>query len=242
MLKDVRHAIRLLWGARGWTAIVVLSLGARHRRQHGALQRRQRHVADVDPGEGSRHARPLPVLRPERHGHELQRLRIPGENKGRPGRPRVVLLPDVPAVRRRQPDDDRPHRLRAERPRQSRRRRTGGYRVGVHLDRQLLSSPRYQRAHRAHDPAGGRLADGAARRGHQLEVLALALRHRPERHRQERARQQRAGHDRRRPAAAVHGHPAAGAERRRTSRCRLRSTRSCRPECLRRLARSSRRD
>ncbi len=26
MLKDVRHAIRLLWGARGWTAIVVLSL------------------------------------------------------------------------------------------------------------------------------------------------------------------------------------------------------------------------
>ena len=26
MLKDVRHAIRLLWGARGWTAVVVLSL------------------------------------------------------------------------------------------------------------------------------------------------------------------------------------------------------------------------
>ena len=26
MFKDLRHAVRLLWHARGWTAVVVLSL------------------------------------------------------------------------------------------------------------------------------------------------------------------------------------------------------------------------
>ena len=26
MLKDLRHAARILWNARGWTAVVVLSL------------------------------------------------------------------------------------------------------------------------------------------------------------------------------------------------------------------------
>ena len=26
MLKDLRHAVRLLWQARGWTTVVVLSL------------------------------------------------------------------------------------------------------------------------------------------------------------------------------------------------------------------------
>ena len=57
----------------------------RHRRQHGALHRRERDAADEDPGAGSRHARAPPVCRPERHGHQLERLRL-HEEDGRTAR------------------------------------------------------------------------------------------------------------------------------------------------------------
>ena len=126
MLKDLRHAVRLLWQARGWTTIVVLSLAlgigantALFSAINGLL------------------LTSLPVKDPD----TLVRFRFSGRNDMvtsssgygflKPAadghaRPGVVLVPDVPAVRRRQPDDDGPLRLRAVRPRQRRRRRPGG--------------------------------------------------------------------------------------------------------------------
>ena len=49
MLKDLRHAVRVLLQAKGWTTVVVAVAGARHRRQHGAFQRGQRTAADEIP-------------------------------------------------------------------------------------------------------------------------------------------------------------------------------------------------
>ena len=49
---------------------------------------------------------------------------------------------------------------------------------GLHLDRQLLLSPRRQRPARPRHCARRRSPDRAAGRGDQLQVLALALRHR----------------------------------------------------------------
>ena len=119
--------------------------GARHRRQHGALQRHQRSAAQE-----------VPVRDPD----SLVRLRWSGRNdmvtsssdygyigsddSGRNVRV-DVLVPDVPAVRRRQPDDDGSLRVRAVRPRQRRRGRPGRHRHVVHLVRQLLPRARRQR-------------------------------------------------------------------------------------------------
>ncbi len=199
MLKDLRHGARMLLQAKGWTAVVVLSLAlgigantALFSAVNGLLLTK------------------LPVADPD----TLVRLRWAGKNdmvtdssdygfsaKDAAGqrRPQHVLLPDVPAVRRRQPTMDDLVGVRAVRPRQRRRRRPGRHRDRVHLVRQLL--PRARRARRVPAARSCRTTISptrAAGRRDQRAVLALAVRQRSRRRRQGRARQQRPGHDRRR--------------------------------------------
>ena len=142
---------------------------ARHRRQHRHFQRRQRPIADLPPGVEPRGARALPLCGAQRHGDELERLWLLEQDARRQGRPGDVLLSDVPAVRRRQPLDDRPAGVRPVRARERLRRWAGGDRERVHFVRQLLPDARRCRAHRPDDSAGGRSPDGPAGRGHQLQ-------------------------------------------------------------------------
>ena len=183
---------------------------AGHRRQRGALQRRQRHAPDAGAGEGSRHARPAALGRPQRHGHELERLRVDQPGRlWRRERQDHVLLPDVSATRRGQPHDDGRLRVRAVRPRERRRGWTRGPGAGLHRLRQLLQGPRGRRPARTHDSPRRRSAGCASGGRHQLQVLALALRQRPGRRGQGHPDQQRPLHSRRRVTAGVHRHPAA---------------------------------
>ena len=102
MLKDLRHAIRMLAHAKGWTAVVVLSLGL----GIGA------NAALFSAVNGMLLTK-IPVRDPD----TLVRLRWSGKNDmvtsssdygfvakgaGRPERPDHLLVSDVPAVRRRQ--------------------------------------------------------------------------------------------------------------------------------------------
>ena len=81
MLKDLRHAVRGLLRAKGWTAVVILSLalgiGANTAIFTGvnALLLTQIPVKDPDT---------LVRLRyggPQRHGHQLERLRLLGQGR-----------------------------------------------------------------------------------------------------------------------------------------------------------------
>jgi hypothetical protein len=65
MFKDLRHGIRTLLNAKGWTGCRRRVVGARHWRQHGALQRDQRPLSPK-----------LPVKDPD----TLVRLRFIGRN------------------------------------------------------------------------------------------------------------------------------------------------------------------
>ena len=185
---------------------------ARHRRQHRDLQRRQRPAADLPAGAEPGGARALPLCGAQRHGDELERLWLPEQDDRRPGRPGDVLLSDVPAVRRRQPVDDGPAGVRADRARQRLRRRTVRNRGSVHLLGQLLPDSRRARPYRPDDPARRRSPDSDAGRGDQLEVLALALRHRSGGGWQGHQGQQRAGHNRRRDRSALQRHSTAGCQ------------------------------
>ena len=178
------------------------------RRQHRALQRGQWDVADLRAGQGSRHAGAVEVRWPQRHGDELERLRVSEQDCGRTRRPRLFLVPDVSAVRRRQPDHVGPVRVRTVRAGQPRRRQPGGNRDRVHLLGQLLPRARRHGAPRPDDPARRRHADGSSGRGHQLQILALALRHRSGHRGEDGQDQQRPRDDRRRHLTAVHRRPA----------------------------------
>ena len=105
MLKDLRHAVRLLWQARGWTTVVVLSLAL----GIGA------NTALFSAVNGML-LMSLPVQKPD----TLVRFRYAGRNDmvtsssgygflsggGWQAGSGDVLVSDVPAVRRGQPDDD----------------------------------------------------------------------------------------------------------------------------------------
>jgi hypothetical protein len=41
VLKDLRHAVRMLLRAKGWTAVVILSLALGIGAEHGAVHRDQ---------------------------------------------------------------------------------------------------------------------------------------------------------------------------------------------------------
>ena len=78
--------------------------------------------------------------------HQLQRLRLQRRGAGRPERADDLLLPDVPAIRRRQQDDERPVCLCAVTAASTSSSTAGRPRHGVHLHRQLLPRARRQRA------------------------------------------------------------------------------------------------
>ena len=210
MLKDLRHAVRGLMRAKGWTAVVILSLAL----GIGAN-------TAIFTGVNALLLTQIPVRDPD----TLVRLRYGGRNdmvtsssdygftaKGprRAERPDDVLVPDVSAVPRRQPDHVGPDGVRPVRARQRRRRRPGGDCERVHRDRQLLPGAGGRRPDRPDHRSRRRQADRAAGGGDQLEVLAHALRHRSGRARQDDPGQQRGGDDRRRAAAGVHRRAAAG--------------------------------
>ena len=134
MLKDLRHAVRMLMHAKGWTAVVLLSLAL----GIGA------NTAIFSAVNGLL-IKQIPVKDPD----SLVRLRYSGRNDmvtsssdygftarmpdGQNVRT-TFSYRDVQAVRRRQPDDERRVRLCALRPRQRRRRRQRRPCDGVHLD------------------------------------------------------------------------------------------------------------
>ena len=210
MLKDVRHAIRLLWGARGWTAIVVLSLAL----GIGA------NTALFSVVNGML-LTSIPVKDPD----TLVRFRFYGRNdmvtsssgygfleKTKDGQD-VRASFSYPMFQQFVADNQTMTDLIACAP---------NGRVNLVVDGQadiasaFISTGNYYQVLGINARIGRTILpedDSPTAPPVAVissKVLALALRHRPERRRQERARQQRAGHDRRRPAAAVHGHPAAG--------------------------------
>ena len=158
MLKDLRHAVRLLWQARGWTTVVVLSLAL----GIGAN-------TAIFSAVNARLLTSLPVQKPE----ELVRFRYAGRNDmvtSSSGYGFLNKTPDGKDVRATfsypmyqqfvadNQIDDGPACLRAVRPRERLRRRAVGDRERVHLVRQLLPDARRHRAHRPDDPARGRSA------------------------------------------------------------------------------------
>ncbi len=134
MLNDLRYAVRMLLQAKGWTAVVVVSLAlgigantAIFSAMNGLLLRK------------------IPVTDPD----TLVRLRWAGRNQMATntsdyGSTRLdavgtehaydVLVPDVPAVREGQPDDERSLCLCSGGSRQRRRQRPGGAGHGVRFN------------------------------------------------------------------------------------------------------------
>ena len=80
MFKDLRHAVRLLWQSRGWTAVVVLSLALGIGANTAHLQRGERKIADLPARPEPRQARAVSLRRTQRHGDELERLRLPEQD------------------------------------------------------------------------------------------------------------------------------------------------------------------
>ena len=177
MLKDLRHAVRMLLHAKGWTAVVVALAGARHRRQHGALQRRQRPAADEDPGRGPGLAGAAP-LGAAATTWSTSSSDYGFSSKARDGQ-NVRTTFSYPMFQQFVADNQTMTDLFACAP---------FGRVNVVVDGQaeiataFISTGNYYqvlgvsaRLGRTIVP-GRRPADGAAGRGDQLEVLALALR------------------------------------------------------------------
>ena len=217
MLRDLRHGARLLLHDKGWTPVVVLSLALGIGANTALFSAVNGLSADKCPVRDPDTLVRLRWAGQQRHGDRLERLRLLGEKTMPAGQtcPHHVLLSDVPAVRRRQPDDGRSRSRCAPYGRAQRRRR----RPGRHRAARFVSSGNYYqvlgvgaRLGRTIVPDDDR-ADGGAGGGDQLEVLAHALRQRiPDVVGKDDRDQQRAGHDRRRAAAGVHRRPAAVGE------------------------------
>ena len=179
MLKDLRHAVRMLLHAKGWTAVVILSLAL----GIGAN-------TAIFSGVNALLLTEIPVEDPD----TLVRLRWGGRNdmvtnssdygfsnKGADGQ-NVRTTFSYPMYQQFLADNQTMSELMAFAP-------FGRVNVvvdgqaeiahGVHFDRQLLPGARRRGASRPDDPAGGRQADRAAGGGDQLEVLAHALLDRP---------------------------------------------------------------
>ena len=239
MLRDLRHGIRVLMQAKGWTAVVVLSLAvgiganaAVFTAVNGLLLRK---LAVQDPDS-------LVRLR-WRDGTTWRTIRATT------GQPRTlaragaddVLLSDVPAFPRSQPDDGRSG---------------GSGPVGVTVTivdgraetvSALLVTGNYldarrQRADRPHHRAERRQRLGTAGRGAERALLAIAVRGRSAGHRESHHDRQRAGHHRRSHAGRSPARSASLAEprdvtmpialdaedTRRRPRCTARQTGGCR--------------
>ena len=112
MFKDLIHGARTLMRTRAGPRSSSCR-SAWHRRQYRAVSAVNSLFLKKLEVRGSRHAGAAEMGRQERHGHRLQRLRLLHQGRRRRDRPQHVLLPDVPAVRRRQPDSDDPLPARA---------------------------------------------------------------------------------------------------------------------------------
>ena len=77
MLKDLRHAVRLLWQSKGWTTVVVLSLALGIGANTALFSAVNGLLLTSLPVKNPDDARAVPVLGPQRHGDELERLRLP---------------------------------------------------------------------------------------------------------------------------------------------------------------------
>ena len=223
MLKDLRHAVRMLLHAKGWTAVVILSLAL----GIGAN-------TAIFSGVNALLLTEIPVRIPTRWcgcagaaatTWSPARATTASRTRASDGQ-NVRTTFSYPMYQQFVADNQTMTDLFACAP---------FGRVNVVVDGQaeiasaFISTGNYYqvlgvtRAYRPDDSARGRQADRAAGGGDQLEVLAHALRHRSGRRRQDDACQQRAGHDRRRAAAGLHRRAAAGRRSRRTSACRWRS-------------------
>ena len=183
MLKDLRHAIRMLWQAKGWTTVVVLSLAlgigantALFSAMNGMLLTK---VPVKDPDTLVRFL----FWGRNDMSNSSSGYGYSNEDTGWAGRPGLVFVSDVQAVRRRQPDDDGSLRVRAAGTDECRRRRAGRPLERLPCVRQLFPGSRRVSAPGSHDRSRRRYAVGDACGGHQLEILALPIRYRSERRR-----------------------------------------------------------
>ena len=107
MLKDLATRGRLLLHAKGWTTVVVLSLALGIGANTAHLQRGQRTAADQMPVKDPDSLVRLRCGGPQRHGDRARATTASSRQTPTAERADDVLLSDVPAVRRRQPDDER---------------------------------------------------------------------------------------------------------------------------------------
>ena len=180
MLNDLRLAARMLLQAKGWTAVVLvcLALGigantALFSAINGLLLKKLP-VSDPDTLVRFRYAGPNQV----RTDVLIYGFTAP-DARGRQVEP-TFSYPMYLQLARRQPHAVGSLRLRAVRPPERRRQWPGGHRVRIHLVRQLLPGARGHGPPGPHHHAGRRPADGRAGRGHQPQVLDVAVRRQPE--------------------------------------------------------------
>ena len=233
MLKDLRHAVRMLLQAKGWTAVVVLSLAlgigantALFSAINGLLLKTVP-AKDPDTLVRFRYAgRNDMATSSSDYGFSTERS---GRTDTSAARSRIRCFSSSSPT-----TDDDATCSRARRSAASTSSSTARRRLRPPSSRPAttIRCSASRRAPRPHDPAGRRQADGAAGGGDQLEVLALAVR-RPIR--PSSARRSRVNNvpvtDRRRARAGVHRRAAAG---RRAARCRAAARARCRSSTRRR--------
>ena len=75
MLTDLRHGLRVLLQAKGWTAVVVLSLAVGIGANAAIFAAVNSSCCGSYPFDDPDGARPAPLGRQQRHGEQQQRLR-----------------------------------------------------------------------------------------------------------------------------------------------------------------------
>ena len=212
MFKDLRHAVRLLWHAKGWTVVVVLSLALGIGANTALFSAVNGMLLTKPAGQGAGRrscgsgCRAATTWRPTRATTASCRRRADGQD--------VRATFSYPMYQQFVADNRTMSDLFACAP-------FGRVNVVVNGQAEIatafISTGNYYRVlgvtarHRPHascpKTTSRPLPPVAV---DQRQVLALALRQRSGRRREDRQDQQRPGDDRRRALAGVHRHPAAG--------------------------------